>query len=120
MRGKWRHDIGDLLSQSNGVARRMSTRVVVEVCKNVQSVRGARSQPFGPVVQAFVRIPASILLSAEVKPHIDERTHNEPAGGGTVHVLKTQRDVVATQQPVNPVVIPARFAKFDGVTVAAR
>src|SRR5690349_15859763 len=115
-----RRQRADFLPQAYSVARRMSAAVVVEVREHVQAVGGTRGQPFGPLVEPVVGIPAAVSCRAEVKADIDERSHNELAGHGPLHVVKAERDVVTAQQLVHSIVVPAWFAEFDRVSMAAR
>src|SRR5215468_10601712 len=97
----------------------MSAGVVIEVGEPAQSVRGARREPFRPLVENVVSITASVFSGTEVEADVDKRANNQLAGCGALHVVQAERDVVAPQQFEHAIVVPTRIPEFHNVLGAA-
>src|SRR5205085_10512248 len=110
----------DALTESDSVARRVTAGVVVEVREDVHPLCGARGEPVGPIIEAIVRIAPAVLLGAEMESNVHERTDHQLAAGGTLHVMKAERHVVAPHELEDALVVPARLAELDGVAISAR
>src|ERR1043166_7495580 len=103
-----------------GVARRVTARIVVEVGEDVQPFSDARRQPFRPIVQPLVGVGAPVLLRPEMEAHVDKGPDDDLAGGGALHVVEAEGDVMTTHQLVDAFVVPAGLAELYRMTVAAR
>ena len=55
-----------------------------------------------------------------MKAHVDKGTDGAVAGGRALHVVEAQRHLVAAEQVVDAIVIPARIAELDRVPVPLR
>ena len=98
----------------------MTAGVVIEIRKHLQAFARAVREPVCPFIQALIRIPAAVLLRAEVKSNVHERTNDHLAARRALHVVQAERDVVATHQLEHALVIPARFTEFERVPIPAR
>src|SRR3954464_15683352 len=85
-------------AQTDGVPRRMSADVVVEIRKDAESLLNPCRQPRRPVVQPGILVLSAVSGRAEVETHVDKRPDDDPFGCGALHVVQAERHTVCSKQ----------------------